>query len=76
MAQSHKPDLTKISLKEYRSLFDKSQPQEEEDALLARVFGFESGEQMVTELTQPEFKRLLDEMLRMARDPVENDEKN
>lgn len=76
MAPLHSADLTRISLREYRSLFDKGQSPESEDAILAKVFGFESADVMLDEISQPEFKRLMAEMLKQARDPVESDPKN
>ena len=77
MAQTnHIPDLTKITLRQYRSLFDKSQTQEQEDNILALVFGFESADAMLDGLSQPEYKRLLREMLEQIRDPESGDSKN
>ena len=75
MAQ-HKPDLTKISLREYRSLFDKDQSKEDEDALVAKVFGFKDANAMLDELNPLEYRKLLADMFKQMRDPIESDEKN
>ena len=76
LAQSRKPDLTKISLREYRSLFSGELETDAADALIARVFGFEDAEKMLDDITQPEYRKMIDDMVRAARDPIENDEKN
>ena len=75
MAQ-HKPDLTKISLREYRSLFENDQSKEEENIILAKVFGFKDSDAMLDELNPLEYRKLLADMFKQMRDPIENDEKN
>ena len=74
--EQRKPDLTKISLREYRSLFDKGQNKDDEDSLVAKVFGFASADEMLDELDPLEYKRLVAEMFKQMREPIESDEKN
>ena len=74
--EQHKPDLTKISLREYRSLFDKDQSKDDEDALVAKVFGFASAAEMLDDLNPLEYKKLVAAMFKQMRDPIESDEKN
>jgi len=71
-----KPDLSKITLREYRAIFDKEQPQDEEDAIMAKVFGFETADEMLDQLNPKEYRVLFLEMLDQMRNPVETDEKN
>ena len=75
MAQ-HKPDLTKISLREYRSLFDKEQSKDEEDVILAKVFGFDTVDEMLDKMNPLEYRKFVKDMFQQMRDPIENDEKN
>ena len=74
--EQRKPDLTKISLREYRSFFSNDLSKEAEDVLVARVLGFASVDEMVDELDPLEYKRLVAAMFKQMRDPIESDEKN
>lgn len=61
-------DLTKITLKQYRALFDKSQPQAEEDATIAACAGLTLDEYLG--LIYPDFKRIAAAFFRKAREPL------
>lgn len=61
-------DLLKISLSEYRALFDAHQP-EEEDAVLARVAGLTVDEYRA--LPVPDWRALAAAFFRKAREPLE-----
>jgi len=61
-------DLTKISIREYRALFAKDQPQAEEDATLAKAAGLTVEE--LLELSQPDYRRLVALFFEKAREPL------
>lgn len=61
-------DLTQISLREYRALFDKTQTPEEEDAVLCRVFGLTLEEYQT--LPYQTWKRLTMLFFERARSPL------
>lgn len=68
------PDLNRITIREYRAVFNPKQPQDEEDATLAKLYGI-----TVDELNAQSviiFKRLFATFLEAAKKPVEDDEKN
>ena len=59
-------DMRKISLREYRQLFDRTQPAEEEDAVLARVAGLTVEE--YRGLALPDWRRLTVAFFERARE--------
>jgi hypothetical protein len=61
-------DLHKITIREYRSLFDRAQPQENEDALIARCVGMTLDEYL--SLSQPDYRRVGEAFLKRAREPL------
>ena len=61
-------DLTRITIREYRSLFDKEQPQDQEDAVIAKAAGI-TVEQLL-ELSQPDYRRLLTKFFKGASEPL------
>jgi hypothetical protein len=61
-------DLYKLTIKEYRSLFDKTQAQDEEDRLIARTVGLSLDEYQA--LAYPDFRRLADAFFKKAREPL------
>lgn len=61
-------DLSRITIREYRSLFDKDQKQEDEDAVLAKACGLTVDE--LLGLSQPEYRRLVQEFFAKAREPL------
>jgi hypothetical protein len=61
-------DLSRITIREYRALFDKEQPQEAEDATIAKVCGLTVEE--LLELPQPDYRRLVKRFFDAARAPL------
>lgn len=61
-------DLYAISIREYRSLFDRAQPQENEDALIAKCVGLTLEQYL--DLPQPDYRRVGEAFLRRAREPL------
>lgn len=61
-------DLTSLTLKEYRALFDPKQPKEDEDRIVSRAAGL-SLEEYVN-LTYLDWKRLFVAFLKKAREPI------
>ncbi|MCG3143640.1 MAG: hypothetical protein LC124_00700 [Ignavibacteriales bacterium] len=61
-------DLTRISLREYRAIFDNAQPQTEEDATLAKVCGMTVDEYL--DLSYLEWRRLMTAFFEAARKPL------
>lgn len=61
-------DMSRITIREYRSLFDKSQSQDAEDAIIARVCGITVDE--LLDLTQPDYRRLVKRFFEKAREPL------
>jgi hypothetical protein len=61
-------DLTKISLREYRALFDKNQKPEEEDKVLCRVFDMTLEEYQT--LPYPTWRKLTELFFEQARSPL------
>ena len=68
------PDLSLITIREYRAIFNPKQPQADEDATLAKVFGISVDE--LNDQNVPTFKRLFAAFLEAAKQPVEDDPKN
>ncbi len=61
-------DLNKITLREYRALFDRLQKPEEEDAVLCRVFGLTLEEYQT--LPYPTWRKLTELFFERARSPL------
>lgn len=62
-------DFSKLSLKEYRSLFDKDQTPEKEDEVIARVCGLTTEE--YTSLSYQDWKKLLRSFFERSREPAD-----
>jgi hypothetical protein len=65
---SIKVDLSTVSIREYRALFDKDQPQAAEDATIAKACGITVDE--LLELSQPDYRRLVKRFFDAAREPL------
>jgi hypothetical protein len=63
-----KIDLSRVTIREYRALFDKGQPQDEEDATIAKACGITVDE--LLDLSQPEYRRLCKRFFDTAREPL------
>lgn len=61
-------DLYQMSLAEYRSLFDATQPPEVGDAIIAKVVGLTVAE--LTDLPQPDYRRVVQAVFKAAREPL------
>jgi hypothetical protein len=61
-------DLSAMTLREYRGLFDPKQPQSQEDEIAARVSGLTVDEYL--DLPQPDWRRLMTALLKKAREPL------
>jgi hypothetical protein len=61
-------DLANISIREFRSLFDQGQAQDEEDALIAKVAGLTVEE--LQSLSYPDYRALAKKFFEAARDPL------
>jgi hypothetical protein len=61
-------DLKKVSLKEYRALFDPKQPRETEDATISKVSGLTVDEYV--DLPLEDSKRLVVAFIKRAQKPV------
>lgn len=64
-------DLKGVSLREYRALFDRKQPQSVEDETIAKVSGLTVEEYL--DLTLEDSKRLVWSFIARARKPIGND---
>jgi len=65
------PDMNRITIKEYRQLFEPDNTQEVEDGIIARVYGLNGKE--LLELGYKDYRLLLQEFFAAARDPVKSD---
>lgn len=61
-------DLGKISIREYRALFDKTQTRDDEDATMAKVAGMTVDE--LLDLPQPDYRRLTTAFMKKAAAPL------
>ncbi len=61
-------DLSQITIKEWRSLRDPAQPDEEEFALIARVIGWKVED--VENIKQPDYRLLIIELVARSINPV------
>jgi hypothetical protein len=66
-------DLTKISIKQYRRVLDKDQPQDEEDEFIGMVFGLTKDE--VQALSYPDYRRVTRCFFQMAMAPLDDGDK-
>lgn len=62
------PDLHLCSIREYRQLFSVENTQENEDALMARVYGLTVEE--LLGLSYPDYRLIVKEFFDVARNPV------
>ncbi len=60
--------MSQMTLREYRGLFDRKQPQEQEDRILSKVSGLTIDEYL--DLQQPEWRRLVQAFFKKAREPL------
>lgn len=68
-------DLYRISITEWRRLFDKDTERSEEDAIMGKVVGLSADE--VGELSQPDYRLVMRTVLKKAGEPIgEDEEKN
>lgn len=61
-------DLSVVTIREYRALFDKKQKQEDEDATLAKAVGLTVDE--LLDISQPDYRRLAEAFFKAAREPL------
>jgi hypothetical protein len=61
-------DLGLVTLREFRSIFDKGQPQKEEDQIVAKACGLSLDEYL--NLPQPTARRVIAEFMRAATQPL------
>lgn len=61
-------DLDRMTYREYRSLFDNSQSEQEGDSIVARVAGLTYDD--LVNLTYNEYRRVLRAFFRKAREPL------
>ena len=61
-------DLSKLTIKEWKSLFNPAQPDEDEFALIARVTGWEVKE--IENILQPDYQKLMVALYARAQNPV------
>ena len=64
-------DIGRISVREYRALFNPEQKQDDEDSTLAKVAGLAVDE--LLDLSQPDYRRLITAMLADAKQPLDAD---
>ena len=67
-------DLNAVSIREYRSLFQAAQADDEEYSVIGKIIG-KTGAQ-VGELGQVDYRRVLDAIVKAAREPLDADPKN
>lgn len=61
-------DLSRVTIREWRGLFKPEQPQEDEDAIVAKIAGITVDE--LLDLSQPEYRRMLKDIFEAAREPL------
>jgi hypothetical protein len=61
-------DLTRLTVREWRSLLDPDQPREKEDQILERVAGLEEG--AIMDMNMIDYKRLSKAFLKAITTPV------
>jgi hypothetical protein len=67
-------DLTKLTIKEYRRLFDKTQTPEEEDAILSKLAGLEAED--VAELSFIDYHKFINAFFKRAANPLSDEAKD
>jgi hypothetical protein len=68
MAQPYNIDLERITIKEYRSLFDKGQADDTGDAIVAKAAAITIEE--LQALSQPAYRRLIKAFFKAAQEPL------
>lgn len=63
-------DMNRITIREYRALFDKDQEKDDEDATLAKAFGVTVDEFL--DLSQVDYKRAIHIFFETARAPLDD----
>lgn len=63
-------DMSRITIKEYRALFDKGQAQADEDGTIAKACGITVDE--LLELSQPDYRRLIARFRKAAMEPLDD----
>ena len=66
-------DLSLVTIKEYRQIIKSELPQEEEDAMVARLFGLTADE--LNSLPYPDWRRVVACMYKTAREPLDDGDK-
>jgi hypothetical protein len=61
-------DMNLVSIREYRALFGPGQPQDQEDATIAKAAGITVDE--LLSLSQPDYRRLCKRFFDAAREPL------
>ena len=64
-------DIGRISVREYRALFNPEQKQDDEDSTLAKVAGLAVDE--LLDLSQPDYRWIITAMLADAKQPLDAD---
>ena len=64
-------DIGRISVREYRALFNPEQKQDDEDSTLAKVAGLAVDE--LLDLSQSDYRRIITAMLADAKQPLDAD---
>ena len=67
-------DFSKITVAEWRSMFDREQPEEEEDKVIAKVAGLEPDK--IPQLSFVEWRKLATAFFKASANPVDSDPKN
>ena len=63
-------DLSRVTVREFRAIFDKSQPQAEEDATIAKAAGLTVD--ALLELPVPDYQAIVRAVFADARNPLPN----
>lgn len=62
-------DLNRMTIREWRELFDPATPEEASDAAIARVCGLTEAE--IAGLGQVDYRRIIAAVIRKGREPVD-----
>ena len=68
------PNLNLLTVREVRSVFDRQQPQADEDAIIAKCYGMTLDEYL--DQPYPVFRQLVTAFIDAIRNPIGNDAKN
>jgi len=63
-------DMMKVTAREWKSLFDKSQNEVDEAAIIGKAAGMTAD--MIINLPQPDYRQLIEAMIVIASKPLEN----